>query len=110
MQPLTLLKLFTFAGDNLQTFASDWVRGPSAYAHARMIVVVKLLTGSSQVQVDLEGSMDTDNSNVLAQVLATAPGTTVQAVGTMKDFIRIRLTASGTSEMVLSVYLIPEIS
>jgi hypothetical protein len=114
MGPITFLKLFTYAGDSSQSFSTDWISAPAEHKNALFVVEVKTrVGGSSSVSVQLQGSFDGDSvSSIGAPISTGAPGSSTVAISTgLYPMLRVNLSsASASMIVVLSVYLIPQIS
>jgi hypothetical protein len=110
---ITILELFTFAGDNGQSFNTPWISVPTQHKTAIMIVEVKSRVGTSSVAVAAGGTIDTDTVDTpLASVTTGAQGMSVaQITPGLFPLFRVSLTAQANNTLVtLSIYLIPQVS
>jgi hypothetical protein len=110
MGTITLLKHFTFAGDN-QTFFTDWVHFPNEHMNAQLVVIVHSRTSTSAVSVQLQTTWDTATATSAgSSVSAGAPGTSQENITSgMGPMVRLALTGGGANTfMTISVYLTPK--
>lgn len=110
MDVITLLKNFTFVGQISQSWATDWIAVPPGFQNWQLVVVVKsLLTGANMGYI-LQTTWDTDSAtNTTGTGAANAVGTTITNIASgVGPMVRLQLTATATSSLVLSAYLTPK--
>lgn len=115
METLTLLKLFTFAGDPGQNFNTDWVHFPATHVRADLVISSKLFTplgGGNNINVQLQTTYDTDEAvNVGAAVGVGGLGRSTQNItANLGPMVRLNLNNTGPVAVqgVISVWLQPK--
>lgn len=113
MSVITLLKDFTFAGEQGELLQTDWVPFPAGIENAQLVVIVKNRLGSSALDLALQASWDTDTAETIPASLLTTggPGTTIMDITSgLGPLVRFWLLASSMSDsqVTLSVYLTPK--
>ncbi len=108
---ITLLKNFTFAGDNNQDWATDWIAVPAEYQNWQLVFIVKSLVSGSSLTVTLQTTWDTDSAStvVVGSLLNTVGTTIVPITSGVGPMVRL-FFEPGVSPtlLVLSAYLTPK--
>jgi hypothetical protein len=111
MQVITLLKNFTFAGDNGQSWATDWIAVPAGFQNWQLIVLVKSIIAGSNIGWTLQTTWDTDTVSSTGATgsitaVSTTPTNITSGVGPM---VRILFAPTvSPSIAVLSIFLTPK--
>ncbi len=107
---IVLLKNFAYLGDNGSSMNTDLIEFPSEHVNAQLTILAKSLVGTSAVAVQLQSTWDTDTmSNVGASQLINAVGTTILNITSgLGPMVRLNLSSSAPSQIIISVYLTPK--
>lgn len=113
MSVITLLKNFTFVGQQADLWFTDWVAFPSGWQNAQFVVIIKSRASSAALDLVLQTSWDTDGANSIAATFMTTggPGTTIVNITSgLGPLVRLSLLASaiGDSQITLSAFLTPK--
>jgi hypothetical protein len=110
MGTITLLKHFSYAGDNGSSFFTDWVHFPAEQMNAQLVVVVHSRVSTGSMGVQLQTTWDTASAvSVGSSVTTGAPGTSqVDITSGLGPMVRLQLSSSAEALITISVYLTPK--